>query len=75
MSASYATTRHSCTGFIPLVGYAGDAVVVARGPRRVIRAAGVEALERHWTRTPGLAVVKRLAGVRSGREREHTLIG
>jgi uncharacterized membrane protein YkvA (DUF1232 family) len=50
--------------FIPVVGYADDAVVVALGLRWVIRAAGVEALDRHWTGTPqGLAVVKRLAGV------------
>jgi uncharacterized membrane protein YkvA (DUF1232 family) len=50
--------------FIPIVGYADDAVVVAVGLRWVVRAAGVEALERHWTGTPqGLSVVKRLAGV------------
>ena len=51
--------------FIPIVGYADDAVVVALGLRWVVRAAGVEALERHWTGTPqGLTVIKRLAGVR-----------
>ncbi|HEX4687408.1 MAG TPA: DUF1232 domain-containing protein [Nocardioides sp.] len=49
--------------FIPIVGYADDAVVVALGLRWVIRAAGVGALDRHWTGTPqGLAVLKRLAG-------------
>src|SRR5262245_6691887 len=53
--------------FIPVVGYADDAVVVALGLRWVVRAAGVDALERHWTGTPqGLTVVKRLAGVRVG---------
>jgi uncharacterized membrane protein YkvA (DUF1232 family) len=53
--------------FIPVVGYADDAVVVALGLRWVIRAAGVDALDRHWTGTPtGLAVVKRLAGVPAG---------
>ena len=51
--------------FIPVVGYADDAVIVALGLRWVIKAAGVEALDRHWTGTPqGLTVVKRLAGVR-----------
>jgi uncharacterized membrane protein YkvA (DUF1232 family) len=51
--------------FIPIVGYADDAVIVALGLRWVVRAAGVEALEKHWTGTPqGLTVVKRLAGVR-----------
>jgi uncharacterized membrane protein YkvA (DUF1232 family) len=50
--------------FIPIVGYADDAVVVALGLRWVVRAAGGEALDRHWTGTPqGLLVVKRLAGV------------
>ena len=51
--------------FIPAVGYADDAVIVALGLRWVVKAAGVEALDRHWTGTPqGLTVVKRLAGVR-----------
>jgi uncharacterized membrane protein YkvA (DUF1232 family) len=51
--------------FIPIVGYGEDAIVVALGLRWVVRAAGVEALERHWTSAPqGLTVVKRLAGVR-----------
>jgi uncharacterized membrane protein YkvA (DUF1232 family) len=50
--------------FIPIVGYADDAVVVALGVRWVVRAAGVEALDKHWTGTAqGLLVVKRLAGV------------
>ena len=50
--------------FIPIVGYADDAVVVTIGLRWVVRAAGAESLDRHWTGTPqGLAVVKRLAGV------------
>jgi uncharacterized membrane protein YkvA (DUF1232 family) len=50
--------------FIPVVGYADDAVVVALGLRWVVRAAGVEALETHWAGTPqGLIVVRRLAGI------------
>lgn len=49
--------------FIPVVGYADDAVVVALALRAVVRAAGPEALDRHWTGTEqGLATVKRLAG-------------
>ncbi len=51
--------------FLPVVGYADDAVVVALALRAVVRAAGPEALDRHWTGTDqGLAAVKRLAGVR-----------
>lgn len=49
--------------FIPVIGYADDAVIVALGLRWVVRAAGVDALDRHWTGTEdGLRVVKRLAG-------------
>lgn len=48
---------------IPVIGYADDAVVVALVLRAVARAAGPEALERHWPGTPeGLAAVRRLAG-------------
>lgn len=50
--------------FIPIVGYADDAVLVALGLRWVVRAAGMQALDRHWTGThQGLRVVKRVAGV------------
>ena len=50
--------------FIPVVGYADDAVVVALALRSVVRVAGPEALDRHWTGTEqGLAAVKRLAGL------------
>lgn len=50
--------------FIPVVGYADDAVIVALVLRSVTRAAGEEALDRHWPGTPeGLTAVKRLAGV------------
>jgi len=50
--------------FIPVVGYADDAVVVALALRSVVRVAGPEALDRHWPGTPqGLLVVQRLAGV------------
>jgi uncharacterized membrane protein YkvA (DUF1232 family) len=50
--------------FVPVVGYADDAVVVALALRSVVRAAGPEALDRHWTGSEqGLAAVKRLVGV------------
>ena len=50
--------------FIPVVGYADDAIIVAWALRSVARVAGPEALDRHWPGTPeGLRVVKRLAGV------------
>ena len=51
--------------FIPVAGYADDALLVAWVLRSVVRAAGPEALERHWPGRPeGLAAVRRLAGVR-----------
>jgi uncharacterized membrane protein YkvA (DUF1232 family) len=50
--------------FIPVIGYADDAVIVALALRSVTRHAGADALERHWPGTAeGLAAVRRLAGL------------
>lgn len=50
--------------FIPVAGYADDALLLALVLRSVVRAAGPEALTRHWPGTPdGLAVVRRLVGI------------
>ncbi|MFI2206966.1 YkvA family protein [Streptomyces sp. NPDC020192] len=50
--------------FIPVLGYADDAIVVALGLRTVIRQAGAGALTRHWPGTEdGLNVIRRLAGL------------
>ena len=52
--------------FVPVLGYADDAVVVALALRSVVGAAGAEALARHWPGDrAGLEVIGRLAGVRS----------
>lgn len=49
--------------FLPVVGYADDAVVIALVLRAVTRAAGPDALDRHWPGTPeGLTAVRRLLG-------------
>lgn len=49
--------------FIPVIGYADDAVVVALTLRSVVRRAGPEAIERHWSGTPeGLQILRRLLG-------------
>lgn len=46
--------------FIPVLGYADDAIVVAMVLRSVVRRAGPEALIRHWPGTPGgLAALRR----------------
>jgi uncharacterized membrane protein YkvA (DUF1232 family) len=53
--------------FIPVIGFADDAVVVALALRSVARAAGPEALDRHWPGSPeGLGVLKDLARVPYG---------
>ena len=47
--------------FIPVLGYADDAIVVALVLRSVTRTVGVDALQRHWPGTPdGLEAVRRL---------------
>ena len=50
--------------FIPIIGYADDAIIVAIALRSVIRHSSSQAIERHWPGTPdGLAAILRLAGV------------
>lgn len=47
--------------FIPVLGYADDAIVVALVLRSVVRRAGTDAVTRHWPGTPeGLAALQRL---------------
>lgn len=51
--------------FIPVIGYADDAIIVALALRSVARRAGPQALHRHWPGSPaGLAAVLRATGVR-----------
>jgi uncharacterized membrane protein YkvA (DUF1232 family) len=46
--------------FIPVLGHADDAIVVALALRSVVRRAGAAAVERHWPGTPeGLAALRR----------------
>ena len=50
--------------FIPVIGYADDAIITALILRKATRSAGADAIERHWPGTPeGLRAVRRLAGV------------
>ena len=50
--------------FIPVLGYADDAIIVAAALRSVARRAGPDALDRHWPGTPeGLHAVRRLTGI------------
>jgi uncharacterized membrane protein YkvA (DUF1232 family) len=51
--------------FVPVIGYADDAIIVAIALRSVIHHSGPEAIKRHWPGTPdGLAAVLRLAGAK-----------
>jgi uncharacterized membrane protein YkvA (DUF1232 family) len=46
--------------FVPVLGHADDAIVVALVLRSVVRRAGTAAVERHWPGTPeGLAALRR----------------
>lgn len=50
--------------FIPVLGYADDALVVALALRFATRRAGSDAITRHWPGSPaGLRAVLRLAGL------------
>src|SRR4051794_18394596 len=49
--------------FVPILGYADDAVIVALVLRSTVRRAGPEALRKHWPGSPeGLAVLRQFAG-------------
>jgi uncharacterized membrane protein YkvA (DUF1232 family) len=50
--------------FIPVVGYADDAIIVAAVLRSVARHAGVQAIRRHWPGTSdGFAALCRITGL------------
>jgi uncharacterized membrane protein YkvA (DUF1232 family) len=50
--------------FIPVIGYADDAIMVCVVLRSVVRRAGPDAIRRHWSGTAdGLAALWRVAGL------------
>lgn len=50
--------------FIPILGYADDAIVVAAVLRSVVRRSGLSAVERHWPGSEdGFAALVRLTGL------------
>lgn len=50
--------------FLPVIGYADDAIIAGVALRFVTRRAGPDALRRHWTGTDdGLAAVWKIAGL------------
>ena len=62
--------------FIPVLGYADDAIIVCTVLRSVVRKAGAHAVRRHWPgSTDGLCAVwriVRLPGMPTGSVREQT---
>lgn len=53
--------------FIPVIGYADDAIVIALTLRSVVAHAGAAALRRHWPGSEaGLAAVMRACGIGPG---------
>jgi uncharacterized membrane protein YkvA (DUF1232 family) len=58
--------------FIPVLGYADDAIIIMMALRSITRRAGSEALVRHWPGTPeGLATLVGLAGL----DPDHPVVG
>ncbi|WP_030456687.1 YkvA family protein [Herbidospora cretacea] len=54
--------------FVPVLGYADDAIVVVAVLRSVVRRAGLPAVRAHWPGTDdGFEVVRRLTGMDGGR--------
>lgn len=50
--------------FIPVLGYADDAIIVTAVLRGVVRRAGIDAVRAHWPGTDeGFAAVARLTGL------------
>ncbi len=50
--------------FLPVIGYADDAIIVAFVLRGVVRRAGIEAVRAHWPGTDsGFAALARLTGL------------
>ena len=50
--------------FLPVIGYADDAVIVAIALRYATKHAGADVLERHWPGTPqGLRALRAMAGL------------
>jgi uncharacterized membrane protein YkvA (DUF1232 family) len=51
--------------FVPVLGYADDAIIVAVVLRYITRKAGADAVEKHWPGTPdGLAALRQLCRLR-----------
>jgi uncharacterized membrane protein YkvA (DUF1232 family) len=58
--------------FVPVLGYADDAIIVSLVLRSVVRRAGAPLVRRHWPGTAdGLAAVARLTGMQLSQTQAH----
>ena len=58
--------------FVPVLGYADDAIVVSLVLRSVVRRAGAPLVRRHWPGTDdGLAAIARLTGMQLSHPQAH----
>jgi uncharacterized membrane protein YkvA (DUF1232 family) len=58
--------------FVPVLGYADDAIIVSLVLRSVVRRAGAPLVRRHWPGTDGgLAAFARLTGIQLGHTQAH----
>jgi uncharacterized membrane protein YkvA (DUF1232 family) len=58
--------------FVPVLGYADDAIIVSLVLRSVIRRAGAPVVRRHWPGTDdGLAALARLTGMQLTTQKAH----
>jgi uncharacterized membrane protein YkvA (DUF1232 family) len=52
--------------FIPVLGYADDAIIIAAVLRSTVRRAGLDAVHKHWPGTEdGFAALSRITGLRA----------
>ena len=62
--------------FVPVLGYADDAIIVTAVLRSVVRRAGLDAIRAYWPGTDdGFAAVVRLAGLRAPQRRGIRMVG
>lgn len=55
--------------FIPVLGYADDAIITTAVLRSVVRQAGLDTVRTHWPGTPdGFTALTRLAGLRADQQ-------
>ena len=57
--------------FVPVLGYADDAIIVVSVLRSVVRRVGIDQLRAHWTGTDGFNALCKAAGLTGNRYRSN----